>query len=265
MSRPDAGAFAELVEIMARLRAPDGCPWDREQTHASLKPYLLEEVYEALEAIDQEDHQALCRELGDVLLQVVFHAQIAAESGRFSAAEVCRAISDKLVRRHPHIFGDLQVDSAKEVVTNWERIKEEERRAEDRPASVLEGVPKHAPALLRAQRIQARASRVGFDWDDIEGPLDKVEEEFSELREAAEQGETARIHEEFGDLLFALVNTGRFLDLSAEDVLRQAVDKFEDRFHKVEAFFRERGRDMRQASLEEMDRIWDQVKEAVDE
>jgi tetrapyrrole methylase family protein/MazG family protein len=265
MTVPDRTAFAELVETMARLRAADGCPWDREQTHASLKPYLLEEAYEALEAIDKEDDAALCRELGDVLLQVVFHAQIARETARFSMEDVCRAIADKLVRRHPHIFGEVTVASAGEVVTNWERIKEEERREEDRPASALEGVPKHSPALLRAQRIQARASRVGFDWDHISGPLDKVEEEFAELREAVEKGETARIHEEFGDLLFALVNTGRFLELCPEDVLRRAVDKFEKRFRQVEAFFKEQGRDLRQASLEEMDQVWDQIKERGEE
>ena len=258
MSNVDS--FAELVKVMARLRAADGCPWDREQTHASLKPYLLEEAYEALEAIDVGDDGELCKELGDVLLQVVFHAQIAGEEGRFSIDDVARAIVDKLIHRHPHVFGDLEVDGADQVVTNWERIKQEERRGKDRQPSVLDGVPKQLPALLRAQRIQGKASRVGFDWDEIAGPLAKVEEEFAELRKAMEVGSAAEVEEEFGDLLFALVNVGRFLKLAPEDTLRRAVEKFERRFRQVEETARTQGRDLQEMSMQEMDQIWDQIK-----
>jgi len=258
MSNVDS--FAELVKVMARLRAADGCPWDREQTHASLKPYLLEEAYEALEAIDVGDDGELCKELGDVLLQVVFHAQIAGEEGRFSIDDVARAIVDKLIHRHPHVFGDLEVDGADQVVTNWERIKQEERRGKDRQPSVLDGVPKQLPALLRAQRIQGKASRVGFDWDEIAGPLAKVEEEFAELRKAMEVGSAAEVEEEFGDLLFALVNVGRFLKVAPEDTLRRAVEKFERRFRQVEETARTQGRDLQEMSMQEMDQIWNQIK-----
>ncbi len=254
-------SFAELVQVMARLRATDGCPWDREQTHASLKPYLLEETYEALEAIDAGDDAELCKELGDVLLQVVFHAQIAGEEGRFSIDDVAQAIVDKLIHRHPHVFGDVEVDGADQVVTNWERIKQEERRGEDREPSVLDGVPKQLPALLRAQRIQGKAARVGFDWDKIAGPLAKVEEEFAELRQAMDAGDATKIEEEFGDLLFALVNVGRFLKLAPEDTLRRAVEKFERRFRQLEETARTQGRDLQDMSLPEMDRIWDQIKD----
>jgi tetrapyrrole methylase family protein/MazG family protein len=255
-------SFAELVAIMARLRAPDGCPWDREQTHATLKPYLLEEAYEALEAIDAEDDAELCKELGDVLLQVVFHAQIAAEEGRFGIEEVGRAIVDKLVRRHPHVFADVEVDGADQVLQNWEQIKKQERREQGQQApSLLEGIPAQLPALMRAQRIQARVARQGFDWDQITGPLAKVEEEFAELRQAWETGGAAAIEDEFGDLLFALVNTGRFLKVDPEQALRASVDKFERRFRALEEEVQASSREIAELSLEELDQIWDKVKE----
>ena len=253
--------FAELVEVMARLRAEDGCPWDREQTHRSLKPYLLEETYEMLEAIDQEDDRELCKELGDVLLQIVFHAQIASEEGRFSIDDVCRALIDKLIHRHPHVFADAKVDDADQVVINWQQLKQQERPDTGQPLSAVDGVPKQLPALLRAQRIQSRASRVGFDWDRIAGPLDKVEEEFGELRKEWEAGESKKVEEEFGDLLFALVNTARFLQVDPEDALRRAVTKFERRFRAVEESFWAQEKKIEDASLEEMDEIWDRVKE----
>ncbi len=260
MSEQKQRGFEELVAVMARLRGEGGCPWDREQTHASLKPYLVEEVYEALEAIDQGDDAELRRELGDVLLQVVFHAQIASEEGRFSIEEVCRAIVDKLIRRHPHVFGETQVENADQVLSNWERIKQAERQEEDKPDSALEGVPRQLPALLRAQRIQHKAARVGFDWKQLDGPLDKVEEEWGELRQACQRGTPQELEEEFGDLLFALVNTSRFLKIDAEEALRRAVDKFERRFRAVEAAFRAQGRQLPDCTLEEMDQVWDQVK-----
>jgi len=257
----DTAQFARLVEIMAQLRAPNGCPWDREQTHQTLRSYLLEETYEALDAVEREDWQGLCEELGDVLLQIVFHAQIAAENGQFTIADVCRGIADKLVHRHPHVFGDAQVHGAEQVVANWERLKREGRAAGTPSRSALDGIPAQLPALLRAQRVQGRASRVGFDWTDVTGPLDKVEEELAELRRARAEAKPTAIEEEFGDLLFALVNAARFLRVDAEDALRHAVAKFERRFRAVEARFRHQGRELSDASLAEMDAVWEQVKD----
>jgi tetrapyrrole methylase family protein/MazG family protein len=254
-------SFTELVEVMARLRAPNGCPWDREQTHATLKPYLLEETYEALEAIDIGDDDELCKELGDVLLQVVFHSQIAAEENRFGIEEVARSIVDKLIRRHPHVFADVEVDGSEQVLQNWEQIKKQERQElGDATPSLLDGIPKQLPALMRAQRMQARVSRQGFDWDKIAGPLDKIEEEFAELRQAWASGETPAIEDEFGDLLFALVNTGRFLNVDPEQALRQSTDKFERRFRALEEAVRTSGREISALSLQELDAIWDEIK-----
>ena len=263
MNERTSSPLLRLIEVMARLRSQDGCPWDREQNHESLKPYLLEEAYEVLESIDLGDDDELQSELGDLLLQVVFHAQIATEEGRFTIDDVSQAIVDKLVRRHPHVFGDVQVEGADEVVANWERIKLSERRGNYRSDSILHGVPKALPALLRAQRIQGKASRVGFDWQNVEGPLDKVEEEFGELRTALEceaASDRRTVEEEFGDLLFSLVNAGRFLDLCPEEALRKAVEKFESRFRAVESRFAESDRDMQEATLEELDKVWEQVK-----
>ncbi|HIL11661.1 MAG TPA: nucleoside triphosphate pyrophosphohydrolase [Candidatus Latescibacteria bacterium] len=254
-------SFTELVEVMARLRAPNGCPWDREQTHVTLKPYLLEEAYEALEAIDIGDDDELCKELGDVLLQVVFHAQIATEENRFGIEEVARAIVDKLIRRHPHVFADVDVDGSEQVLQNWEQIKKQERQDQGQATpSLLDGIPKQLPALMRAQRMQARVSRQGFDWDQIAGPLDKVEEEFAELRQAWASGEIPAIEDEFGDLLFALVNTGRFLNVDPEQALRQSTDKFARRFRALEFVVRTSGREISALSLQELDAVWDEIK-----
>ena len=253
--------FSELVAIMARLRGPDGCPWDREQTHATLKPYLLEETYETLEAIDAEDDAELCRELGDVLLQVVFHAQIAAEEGRFDIKAVGQAIVEKLIRRHPHVFDEASADGADEVLRRWEQIKKQERREQGKAApSLLEGIPKQLPALMRAQRIQARVAQQGFDWDDVDGALDKVAEEFAEVREAWETGGAAAVEEEFGDLLFSLVNASRFLKVDPEQALRRAVAKFERRFRALEEIVHARGEEVAALSLAALDEIWDEVK-----
>lgn len=247
---------------MTRLRSPDGCPWDREQDHNTLKPYLLEEAYEVLDAIDGDNDGELCSELGDVLLQVVFHAQVASETGRFSVDDVCRAITDKLIRRHPHVFADVAVENSGEVLRNWEQIKREEREGNDTPpVSALDGVPRPLPALLRAERIQQRASRVGFDWDQVDGALAKVSEEIDELRQECDNGGTPeRINEEFGDLLFALVNVARFMQVAPEDALRGAVDKFDRRFRRVERVFAARGTSLREATLEEMDTVWNEIK-----
>ena len=253
--------FSELVAIMARLRGPAGCPWDRQQTHATLKPYLLEEVYETLEAIDTADDAELCKELGDVLLQVVFHAQIAAEEGRFDIGAVGQAIVDKLIRRHPHVFGDASADGADEVLLRWEQIKKQERREQGEAApSLLEGIPKHLPALMRAYRIQTRVAQQGFDWDEIDGALDKVEEEFAEVRKAWEMDEAAAVEEEFGDLLFSLVNASRFLKVDPEQALRRAVAKFERRFRALEDIVQARGEEVATLSLAALDEIWDEVK-----
>ncbi|MDA0335001.1 MAG: nucleoside triphosphate pyrophosphohydrolase [bacterium] len=255
-------AFHELVRIMTRLRAADGCPWDREQDHNTLKPHLLEETYEVLDAIDAGDDDELRSELGDVLLQVVFHAQIASESGRFTADDVCRAITDKLIRRHPHVFADVAVADADDVLRNWEQIKREERSSDEGPApSALDGIPRPMPALLRAQRVQEKASRVGFDWEHVDGALAKVTEEIEELRQECDAGGTPeRIHEEFGDLLFALVNVARFMKVAPEDALRGAVDKFDRRFRRVEQVLAARGTSLRAATLQEMDTVWNEIK-----
>ena len=254
-------SFSELVALMARLRAPDGCPWDRQQTHDTLKPYLLEEVYEALEAIDAADDAELCKELGDVLLQVVFHAQIAAEEGRFDIEAVGQAIVDKLIRRHPHVFGDANADEADEVLLRWEQIKKQERREQGEAApALLEGIPKHLPALMRAYRIQTRVAQQGFDWDEVDGALDKVEEEFAEVRKAWETDEAAAVEEEFGDLLFSLVNASRFLKVEPEQALRRAVAKFERRFRALEEIVHARGEEVAALSLAALDEIWDEVK-----
>lgn len=253
--------FEELVRVMKRLRAPEGCPWDREQTHSSLKPYMLEEVYEALEAIDAENDSELCKELGDVLLQVVFHAQIAEEEDRFTIEDVAGAIVEKLVRRHPHVFADAEVDSTEHVIANWEEIKKQERRdAGQQNPSHLDGIPKSLPALMRAQRMQARAARQGFDWREVGGALDKVEEEFAELRRENEAGSTDTVEDELGDLLFSLVNVSRFLHVDPEQALQRAIAKFEKRFRSVESALREREQSMRNSTLEELDALWDEAK-----
>ena len=247
--------FDRLVSIMERLRQPDGCPWDRKQTHQSLRQYLLEETYEVLEALDEEDFQALKEELGDLLLQIVFHAQLAKEEGKFSIEDVVNAISDKLVRRHPNVFGDVVINTAEEQSKNWELLKKKEGRT-----SAIEGVPKELSALLRAWRIQQKAAQVGFDWDNTADVWAKVEEELAELREAVASGSRDKIEDEFGDVLFALVNLSRFLKINPEDALRRTVNKFIRRFQQVESTLKERGKSPEDSNLEEMDAIWNEIK-----
>src|SRR5437867_6633737 len=208
-----AEACTRLVDLMARLRAPGGCPWDREQTPASLRPYLLEEVYEVLEAIDADDPAHLRDELGDLLLQIVFQSELAAEAGRFTVADVARAIADKLVRRHPHVFGDVQVRDAQEVMRNWRRIKAEERRSKGEDGDVFAGVPAALPALLRAEQLGEKAAHVGLDWADTSGALAKVREELHELETALATGDRTAIEAELGDILLALVSVGRHCDV----------------------------------------------------
>ncbi|MBI4202977.1 MAG: nucleoside triphosphate pyrophosphohydrolase [Chloroflexi bacterium] len=251
--------FSDLVDILAKLRSPEGCPWDREQTHKSLKRNLLEESYEVLEAIDQQDYKALAEELGDVLLQIVFHSQMASEGGRFTIDEVVAGISEKLVRRHPHVFGDAQVQDAREVEAQWEELKRQERPGDggQGPESALGKIPAELPALAYSQLVQERAARMGFDWPDPSGALDKVAEEVQEIAEAPTAEEKGK---EFGDLLFSLVNAGRWMGLHVEDVLRQANGRFAGRFSAMERLARERGHDFRALPLEQKDALWEEVK-----
>lgn len=247
--------FHNLIELMARLRSEDGCPWDKQQTHESLRQYVLEETFEVLEAIDEKDFGALKEELGDLLLQIVFHSQIASEEQRFEVADVIDSITEKLIRRHPNVFGNLQISSAKEQSINWEKLKKLEGKE-----SVLDGVPKALSALLRALRIQQKAATVGFDWPSDEPVWDKVHEEIYELKRAAEQKDRAQIEEEFGDLLFSLVNVSRFIDINPEDALRKTTEKFIRRFKKIEQAFEDKGTEMRESSLEELDAAWEEIK-----
>ena len=270
--------FDKVVEVMATLRAEQGCPWDRKQTHESLKPYLLEETYEVLETIDQRDSRKLQEELGDVLLQVLFHSQIAAESKSFSIEDVLETLAAKLIRRHPHVFRDNgeqeRVSNSEQVLTQWEEIKRAERAASGDVQSALEGVPKTLPALLRAYQLQARAARVGFDWphnaEGLEQVFGKIQEEIGELRVALAQADTEsqtghrstreEIEAEFGDVLFSLVNLARFLKTNPEDALRQATNRFSDRFHLVEAQAAETGKNMSDMTLAEMNQQWTEAK-----
>lgn len=247
-------SFDELIRVMAQLRAPEGCPWDREQSHRSLRPYLLEETYEALEAIDAEDWARLSDELGDVLLQVVFHAQLASERGDFDIEDVVAGIVAKLRRRHPHVFGTASVSGADEVVDRWEQIKRGEAGCEDRD-SALDGIPESLPALQRAHKLQRRAARAGFDWDDIAGPRAKIDEELAEVAAA----DAASVEHEIGDLLFAVVNYARFLGVEPESALRRANERFIQRFRSVERAAGSAER-LQAMSLDEMDELWEQAK-----
>jgi tetrapyrrole methylase family protein/MazG family protein len=253
--------FYKLVDIIRTLRGPDGCPWDRKQTHKSLTPYLLEETYEVLEAIDGSDAERLREELGDLLLQIVLHAQIASENGDYSIDDIANTLCDKLIRRHPHVFqkkADLTPD---EVTVNWEHIKLEKDEPKDgERKSVLSGVPKTLPALLRAYRVQEKAARFGFDWEKIEDIIVKLDEEVAELKtELAAQNETG-IEEELGDLLFSVVNIARFLKINPEGALNRITNKFKHRFEYIEDRLAESNRTVADADLAEMDKLWEQSK-----
>ncbi|GBD26164.1 Nucleoside triphosphate pyrophosphohydrolase/pyrophosphatase MazG [bacterium HR30] len=253
--------FGELVRIMERLRAPGGCPWDRAQTHQSIKAYLIEEAYEVAEAIDEGNADELRKELGDVLLQVVFHAQMAREAGTFTLEDVIAHINEKMVRRHPHVFGSATADTPDEVLRNWARIKAEERKAEASDRSVLAGVPRALPALQRAHRLGEKAAHVGFDWADARAVLSKVHEELSELEAALHSESHDRAAQELGDLLFALASLARHLRLHAEDVLQRASDRFIARFRCVEEMLAARGIDAHTASPELWDQLWEEAKQ----
>jgi tetrapyrrole methylase family protein/MazG family protein len=243
---------------MRRLRGPGGCPWDAEQTHESLKRYLLEECYEVFEAIDLGNPELLQEELGDLMLQPVFHAAIAEERGEFTMDDVLRTLCDKLVRRHPHVFGDQVVKSANEQVENWEKIKKAEKGEERK--SALAGIPPHLPALLKAQKITEKAARVGFDWEHVDQVFAKVHEELHEFDEAMAGGDQERMEAELGDLLFAIVNLGRFLALDPEEALRKTISRFTRRFGHIEETLHQRGISLKDATLEEMDRLWEEAK-----
>ncbi|MBC8213489.1 MAG: nucleoside triphosphate pyrophosphohydrolase [Candidatus Marinimicrobia bacterium] len=248
--------FERLINIIKKLRGEGGCPWDREQTSKSLIPYLLEETYEVIEAIEENNSDALKEELGDLTLHVLFQAEITAENGQFEIADSLKEICDKLVRRHPHVFGEKENIKTNEVLLNWETAKRKEKKR----GNYLDGVPKNLPALTRARRIQEKASHVGFDWKEIEPIWAKVHEEIQELEEAFKIGDFEKIEEELGDSIFSMVNLGRFFNISSEEALRKTISKFETRFSGIEKKLKENNRSLEEATLEEMDAIWEEEK-----
>jgi MazG family protein len=266
--------FERLVAVQARLRAPNGCPWDREQTHQSLRTYLIEEAYEVLEAMEGGDDAKFAEEMGDLLLQIVFHSQIATEEGRFTVAEVIREIHDKMIRRHPHVFGETRAKDSAEVLRNWEQIKAEERRAStnkeksktgaggSKEASLLDGVSRALPATLEGFQLTRKASRIGFDWEEAGGVFKKLLEEAEELKKASHEQDHLRVEEELGDLLFAAVNLSRFLKIDPEIALKKANAKFSRRFREMERLAQENGRQFKDLPREEMEALWDATKRA---
>ena len=251
-----AEKFIKLLEIVETLRGPDGCPWDKEQTHESLLPYFLEEAYELMESVDRKDRDTFKEELGDIMLHVVLQAQISGENSGFNVSDSLDTVNEKLVHRHPHVFGEKKADAAFHAKQNWEATKHEEKKRESR----LDGVPAALPALVRAQRLQEKAAYAGFDWKKVEEVWDKIHEEIQELKEAQTKNTREYIEEEIGDVLFAIVNLARFLKLPAEDALRKSNQKFTDRFAQVEKELKKRGKTVDKSTLEEMDEIWNAVK-----
>ncbi len=248
--------FEKLVDIVARLRGPGGCPWDREQTHASLLPYFLEEAYEAIEAVDNSDWKSLREELGDIMLHLVFQADIAEQDNEFKIESVLDEIADKMIRRHPHVFGDAAAEAAFHAKRNWETTKHQEKKRGSR----LDGVPVSLPALIRAQRLQEKASYVGFDWDQVEEIWKKIHEELAEVRQAESAEIQEHLEEEIGDLMFAVVNLARFYKIPAEDALRKTNRKFTERFRIIEERLKRQGKPIEEATLAEMDAIWEETK-----
>jgi tetrapyrrole methylase family protein/MazG family protein len=258
MRSPDAGQrFLELLSVMTRLRGDGGCPWDREQTRESLRPFLIEEAYEVLEALDSGDAARIREELGDLLFQVVFHVELARERGEFSMEDLLTALIEKMVRRHPHVFGDRTIGTAGEALAQWEAIKQAEGGGR---RSALHGIPRSLPGLLRAQRIQHRASRVGFDWEDPLAAAEKIGEETAELLAALRARDRAAIASELGDLLFAVVNVGRLAEQDPEAALQDAIERFRTRFQAMEGFAESGGRDLRSLTLAEMEQLWLEAK-----
>ena len=249
----------DLLEIMRSLRAPGGCPWDAEQTHESIRKNLIEETYEVVEAIDKKDSGMLLEELGDLLMQVVFHAQMEDEKGVFNFDDVADGVCKKLIERHPHVFGEVEVSGVDDVLDNWDAIKRR-KKGQKKGSEPMLSVPRELPALMRAAKIQQKASAVGFDWPDVSGAYDKIIEETQELRKAVKSGVQDDVSEELGDLLFSVVNVSRFLKCDAEEALTAASDKFINRFIRVEQLAKENGVDMEKASLEKLDKLWDIAK-----
>ena len=249
----------DLIDIMRILRAPGGCPWDAEQTHESIKKNLIEETYEAVEAINKSDNELLCEELGDLLMQIVFHAQMESEKGEFGFDEVVDGVCKKLIVRHPHVFGDVTVSSVDDVLTNWDDIKKKTKGQKTVTESMF-SVPRELPALMRATKLQKKAADVGFDWNDVSGALDKLEEEIGELRAAIANKDKENMTEELGDILFSAVNVSRFIKTDAEEALTAASDKFLSRFTTVEALAKERDIDMKSVGIDELDKLWDEAK-----
>ena len=247
-------SFDDLVQLMTRLRGPDGCPWDRKQTLPDLKPFVIEEAYEVVDAIDRDDRAALLEEIGDLLLEAVFISEITREEGTFDVYDSITAIHDKLVRRHPHVFGDVEAKDAEQVLVNWEKLKQDERKAENK--SLLAGIPQSMPALLKASRLTEKAARVGFDWRRTEEVFDKLDEEIAELREAVASGDPSHVHDEIGDLLFTIANIARKVNVNPEEALQSTNRKFMRRFQSMES----RVDTFEGMSLEEMDRLWDEAK-----
>ena len=246
--------FDRLVEIMRRVKAE--CPWDKKQTHESIRQYLIEETYEVIDAIDEKDDASLVEELGDLQCQILFHSLLAEEREKFNLADVCNSIADKLVRRHPHVFGETKVNNSDEVLQNWEHIKMKEGRKN----SVLDGVPRELPALIKAYRVQNKAGHVGFDWDNITDVVDKISEELSELKHSVEKENKDEVEDELGDLLFSIVNFARKFRINPEDALRKTIRKFVHRFRFIEKSLNEQGINIQDATLEEMDRLWEDAK-----
>ena len=249
-----------LLDIMRQLREPDGCPWDREQTIESLKSNLIEETYEVIDAMEGGDRSELKEELGDLLLQVVFQAQICDEEGAFNFDDVAQAIADKLVRRHPHVFGDAQADTSDQVIRNWEKIKKTEKGG-DTPRSLVAGIPRHLPALSKAHLVQKRVAKVGFEWDEIDGVVAKLEEELAEVKEAMAQKDVAAIREELGDLIFSTANLSRYLGHESEELLNENIVKFTRRFQGLEKQLHVEGREPEECSIDELEAVWQVVKQ----
>ena len=249
----------DLIDIVEILRSPDGCPWDREQDHKSIRRDFLEETYEVIEAINKDDKDLLLEELGDVLLQVVFHTQIEREKGTFELSDVADGICKKMIERHPHVFGDVNAETSEQVLENWDVIKKRTKQQKTQTESML-SIPREFPALMRADKVQKKASKVGFDWDSADGAFDKVSEELNELKEAYNKGDKDNIHEELGDLLFSVVNVSRFVKVDSEEALTNSTDKFINRFSKVEKMANEQGMDMKNTDLATLDKLWDMAK-----
>lgn len=255
----DSYDINDLIDIVEILRSPDGCPWDREQNHKSIRRDFIEETYEVIEAINKDDRDGLLEELGDVLLQVVFHTQIEREKNSFTLTDVADGICKKMIERHPHVFGNVKADTSDKVLENWDIIKKRTKQQKTQ-TDAMNSIPREFPALMRADKVQKKASKAGFDWDNVDGALEKIGEELKELQDAIQMGVVDNVREELGDLLFSVVNVSRFVKVDSEEALTLATDKFIDRFSKVEQMAKKQGIDMKNTELDELDKLWDKAK-----